>query len=62
MHKLVEIRKNLKLTPKEMALLLGVSVSYYYKIEEATRNPSYNFLMRCKEKLSVNVDDIFFKS
>ncbi len=60
MHKLTEIRNKMNLTPKEMANLLGVSLSYYYKIEESSRNPSYNFLMRCKSKLSINVDEIFF--
>lgn len=58
--KLVNYRKNLDLTPQEMAFKIGVSASYYYKIEEASRNPSYNFLCKCKKKLDINIDEIFF--
>lgn len=58
--KLINFRKNLNLTPQEMARKLGVSASYYYKIEEASRNPSFNFLVKCKRNLDINLDDIFF--
>jgi len=60
MNKLVELRISLNLSPKEMAEKLGVSVSYYYKIEESTRNPSYNFLVKCREVLQIDVQEIFF--
>jgi len=59
--KMEEIRKKKKLSAKEAADRLGVSVSYYYKIEEGTRNPSYNFIKKFKEHFNVKVDSIFFQ-
>lgn len=50
-----------KKTMKEMALLLGVSLSYYSKIEWNERNPSYNFINKFKEIYpNVDGDKIFF--
>lgn len=58
---LISLRKSLKLSPKEMAERIGVSKSYYYKIEEESRNPSFNFLLKFKQNVNVNIDQIFFK-
>lgn len=58
---LKEFRKSRKLNHKEMAKEIGVSASYYYKIESGYRNPSYEFLMKLKERFpDVNIDEMFF--
>ena len=58
---LVNFRNSLGLTQQEMARYLGSTLSYYSKIELGIRNPSYNFLVKFKEKFpDVKVDEIFF--
>lgn len=58
---LVNLRNNLGLTQQEMARFIGTTLSYYSKIELGIRNPSYNFLVKFKEKFSdVEIDEIFF--
>lgn len=58
---LVNFRNSLGLTQQEMARYLGSTLSHYSKIELGIRNPSYNFLVKFKEKFSdVKVDEIFF--
>jgi len=62
MKALQEFREKKNLTTLEMANLLSVSESYYYKIEKGWRNPSFNFITKFKGEFDVNVDLIFFKS
>lgn len=57
---LIEFRKSLDLSQDEMAKFIGVSKSYYSKIELGLRNPSYNFIQKFKSKFSTNIDSIFF--
>ena len=47
---LIEFRENEGFTPERMSIEIGVSPSYYYKIEQGTRNPSYNFLTKIKNR------------
>ncbi|MFQ6794706.1 MAG: helix-turn-helix domain-containing protein [Thomasclavelia sp.] len=59
---LKSFRKSKKLNKKEMALLLGISPSYYYKIESGYQNPSYEFLSKLKKKFpEINMDEMFFR-
>lgn len=59
--KLVQFRKGLGLTIIEMAERIGVSPSYYEKIEYGDRNPSFNFITLFKKAFpDANTDDIFF--
>lgn len=61
MEKLREFRESLHLSQKSMAIGLGVSPSYYYKIESGYQNPSYEFLSKFKRRFpNVSVDQIFF--
>ena len=46
---------------REMAELLGVSLSYYQKIEGGFKTPSYNFICRFKELYPEENLDIFFE-
>lgn len=48
-------------TQKEMAEHIGVSPSYYYKVESEFQNPSYEFLKKLKSKFpEVMIDEMFF--
>lgn len=58
---LEEFRKSKKLNQKEMAISIGASASYYYKIESGYQNPSYDFMVKLKERFpEVNIDEMFF--
>lgn len=58
---LVEHRKSLKLTVDEMAERIGVSSSFYEKIEYGDRNPSFNFIKAFKKVFpTADADTIFF--
>jgi putative transcriptional regulator len=46
--KLVRFRTEQKLTIPDMAKIIGISASYYEKIEYGDRKPSYNFLTKFK--------------
>lgn len=46
--KLITFRKNKKLSVASMAKVIGISSSYYEKIEHGLRLPSYNFLVKFK--------------
>lgn len=53
-------RESQKLDPEEMAEKLGISTSYYYKLESGLRTPSFKILKRYKEVFGIEVDVIFF--
>ena len=58
---LVKFRESVDKSPEEMAVMLGVSLSFYTKVERVERNPSYNFVKKFKEKFpKANIDKIFF--
>ncbi|MCR2043228.1 helix-turn-helix domain-containing protein [Anaerosalibacter massiliensis] len=58
---LIKFRKSLDLTSEEMAKRVGVSTSFYEKIEYGDRNPSFNFITAFKKAFPmVDVDRIFF--
>ncbi|MGN0362680.1 MAG: helix-turn-helix domain-containing protein [Bilifractor sp.] len=51
---------NEHLTMKKMAENIGVSESYYQKVEYGARNPSFNFLMKFKTAFpKTDVDYLF---
>ena len=57
---LTELRNNLGLTQLEMAEKIGISLSYYSKLEIGVRNPSFNFITKVK-KVFPDIDtEIFF--
>lgn len=58
---LSNFRKSKKMSSDEMAKVIGVSSSFYNKIESGHRNPSYNFICKFLETFSdANVNEIFF--
>lgn len=49
------------MSQKNMAKRIGVSPSYYYKVESGYQNPSYKFLAKFKRSFpNASVDQIFF--
>lgn len=58
---LKKFRKSQNLTVKEMAEILEVTESHYYKLEEEHKKPSYEFMKRFKEKFNERIDKVFFK-
>lgn len=61
--KLIEFRKSLNLTQKEFSNKIGITLTYYSKIELGQRNPSYNFLNKLKNAFpNISIDNIFFES
>lgn len=59
--KLIEFRKKNNLTINSMAKKIGVSISFYEKVERGERNPSYNFIRLFKKAFPiVDANDIFF--
>jgi len=61
MNKLLEFRNKLNKSTLEMASIIGVSKSYYEKIEYEDRNPSYNFITKFKRAFpNADVNAIFF--
>jgi transcriptional regulator with XRE-family HTH domain len=61
MEKLRKFRKLKKYSQKDMAMQLGVSASYYCKVESGYQNPSYEFLVKFKKRFpNDSVDQVFF--
>ena len=62
-NKLIKFRKNKGLSSEDMAKKIGISTSFYDKIEYGDRNPSFNFITLFKEAFpKAEVDEIFFKN
>ena len=61
MNSLVDFRNLKNLSQKDMAALIGVTLSLYSKIELGLRNPSYNFLTKFKAASpDSDINKIFF--
>lgn len=57
---LIAFRKERKMSTAEMAKMVGISESYYLKIEYGDRSPSYNFLIKFKAAFpDADTDKIF---
>lgn len=58
---LIDFRNNLGFSQKEIAKILGITYSFYSKIETGERRPSYNFLNKFKKTFpNADIDEIFF--
>ena len=59
---LICFREKLNFSLREMANKIGVSKSYYEKIEYGDRVPSFNFIMKFKKAFpNENVEKFFFE-
>ena len=59
---LITFRKNKNLSVPAMAEKIGISTSYYEKIEYGDRNPSYKFLAKFKKAFPESNTDYIFLS
>lgn len=57
---LKEKRKLKKLSVSAMADILGISKSFYYKIEKGTRNPTITLATKICEIINIKLEEIFF--
>lgn len=56
------LRDEQQLNQKDMAATIGVSASYYYKVESGYQNPSYDFLCKLKRRFpEADIDKLFFQ-
>lgn len=63
MNRLPEFRDETRQTQQDVADKMSISLSFYQKIENGIRNPSYNFLHKFKEEYpDQSIDYIFFNS
>lgn len=63
MQSLKKFRSEKGMSKNDIAQLLGVSLSFYDKIERGERNPSYSFICKFKSTFpSSDADVIFFES
>ncbi len=59
---LKRLREEQRFNQKEMAVTIGVSASYYYKVESGYQNPSYDFLCKLKKRFpEADIDELFFQ-
>lgn len=61
-QKLIAFRKDKQLSVSAMADAVGISSSYYEKIEYGDRNPSYRFLAKFKQAFPESDTDYIFLS
>ncbi|MCC0723035.1 helix-turn-helix domain-containing protein [Clostridioides sp. ZZV14-6044] len=60
---LLKFRLKNNKTRNEMSKLLEMQATYYAKIENERRNPSYNFLCKFKKAFpNKSIDDLFFNN
>lgn len=59
---LIAFRKDKNLSVPAMAEKVGISTSYYEKIEYGDRSPSYNFLAKFKQAFPESDTDYIFLS
>ena len=58
---MAQFREKQNLSQSNMAVILGVSKSLYSKIEEGSRNPQYEFVMKFIERFpEIDVRRFFY--
>lgn len=61
MNKLREMRKNKKLTSKDMANKLGISIAFYSQIENKNRRLTYDMAVNIANIFKCKPDYIFYE-
>ena len=59
---LKQVRKKKGLSVQELADLIGVSASFYYKIEQGIRDPIMEKAQKIAQVLESTVDELFFNT
>lgn len=60
-NKLIKMRKENKITLKEMAKVLNTSVAYYYMLETRKRKLHYDEAIKISKYFNMRPDDLFLK-
>lgn len=60
-NKLIKIRKENKVTLKEMAKILNTSVAYYHMLEKRKRKLHYDEAVKISKYFNMRPDDLFLK-
>lgn len=60
--RLIALRKQERLTQKDIASALGITASYYGMIEQGVRTPTLNKAQQIAEYFGVKMEDIFFNT
>jgi len=58
-QQLVEKRIKANLSRKQMAELVGISTTMYFRIEKGERTPSLDVAMRIAKQLNCSVEELF---
>lgn len=58
--KLKKLRTNNNLFQKDIANLLGISISYYSSIERGKRNPTLNLAKKTADLFGESIETIFY--
>lgn len=61
-NNLKDARESKRYSVEEMAERLQISESYYYKIEQGTRNPTLGLAQQIADILGESVERLFFNS
>lgn len=56
------LRRQRHLKAKDVADNLGISLSFYYKIEEGIRNPTMALAKRMADFFETTIDELFFSN
>jgi len=59
-YALLKARKSNGMSVSEISKLLGISASFYYKIESGIRNPTINLAKQISALLDSDIDTLFF--
>jgi len=58
---LAKFRNEMGFTQQKMASTIGISKSYYQKVESGERSPSYEFIKKFHKKFpKASIEEIFF--
>jgi putative transcriptional regulator len=57
-----KLREERGLSVGEMAFILGISTSHYYKLESGIRNPNFVLAGKIAKFFNSNVDELFFET
>lgn len=61
MNRLIELRKQKKLTVIEISKLVGISATYYWQIENKKRRLYYELAVKIAKVFNKKPDEVFYE-
>ena len=61
MNRLIELRKQKKLTVIEISKLIGISATYYWQIENKKRRLYYELAVKIAKVFNKKPDEVFYE-